>query len=499
MLNLSLRQKFNGAMIVVLMVSAIVLWGNRVLGKCAQLHYYERMHLAQVSEIQKMLALIRGDEHAEDGRLRQDLLKYIDLGQGYARSADAELVDAEKLVFKILGFAPIIELPRKDVFDLEEVRSTLRSSTEEGVSFATAQALRLKMIPVLDNSDRFAELLPTAVKFAKELLTGSAITGLVLLGSTLVFLRRGTLRPIDEILTVAKTIARGNLDIDIAVRSKDEFGELMSALRNMNDNLADLVRQVSAGSGLISKATREVASGNSNLSSRTESQATALQKTAASTVELKAAAERSALGAERANSLAVTASSRATVGREIGSQVVEMMAHIKASSDLISKITGVIDGIAAQINILSLNAAVEAARAGEQGRGFAVVAAEVRELAQRSANASREIKKLVDESSARVISGSDLAQRSDAAIAEVEAAINEVAIVVSEISVEMREQFSSITEIAQAVGQMDTVTRQNAALVEQAAVASDSLHSQAISLTQAISAFKVSEVVEMQA
>lgn len=176
-----------------------------------------------------------------------------------------------------------------------------------------------------------------------------------------------------------------------------------------------------------------------------------------------------------------------------------MMAHIKASSDLISKITGVIDGIAAQINILSLNAAVEAARAGEQGRGFAVVAAEVRELAQRSANASREIKKLVDESSARVISGSDLAQRSDAAIAEVEAAINEVAIVVSEISVEMREQFSSITEIAQAVGQMDTVTRQNAALVEQAAVASDSLHSQAISLTQAISAFKVSEVVEMQA
>ncbi|ABM93784.1 methyl-accepting chemotaxis protein [Methylibium petroleiphilum] len=495
MLNLSLRQKFHGAMIVVLMVSAIVLWGNRILGKCAQLHYFERMHLAQVSEIEKLLASIRSDEHVDDGRMRRELLQYIDLGQGYARSADAELLEAEKLVFKILGFAPIIELPRKDVFDLEEVRSTLQSSTaESGVSSATAQSLRLKMMPVSENSDRFAELLPTAVKFAKELLTASAITGLVLLGATLVFLRRGTLRPINEILTVAQTIAGGNLDAAIAVRSKDEFGELMGALNNMKNSLADLVRQVSAGSGQISKATREVASGNSNLSARTESQAAALQKTAASTVELKAAAERSAVGAERANSLAFTAASRATVGREIGSQLVEMMTHIKTSSELISNITSVIDGIASQINILSLNAAVEAARAGQQGRGFAVVAAEVRELAQRSASAAREIKQLIDESAVRVMSGSDLAHRSDAVIAEVETAIKEVAVVISEIAVEMRDQCVSVTEIAQAVGQMDIVTQQNAALVEQAAVASDSLHSQAVSLTQAISVFKVSDV-----
>lgn len=494
MLNLSLRQKFNGAMIVVLMVSAIVLWGNRILGKCAQLHYFERMHLAQVSEIEKLLLSIRSDEYVDDGRIRRALLKHIDLGQGYARSAEAELVEAEKLVFKILGFAPIIELPRKDVVDLELVRSTLEiSGAEDGVSHATAQALRLKMVPVSENSDKFAELLPAAVTFAKKLLTASAITGLMLLGSTLVFLRRGTLRPIDEILAVAQTIAKGNLDTVIAVRSADEFGELMMALSNMNDNLADLVRQVSVGSGQIRKATREVASGNSNLSARTESQAVALQKTAASTVELKAAAERSVIGAERANRLAFTAANRATVGREIGSQVVDMMAHIKASSEQISNITGVINSIASQINILSLNAAIEAARAGQQGRGFTVVAAEVRELAKRSAGAAREIKQLIDESAERVISGSDLAHRSDAVIAEVEVAIKEVAVVISEIAVEMREQCVSITEIAQAVGQMDAVTQQNAALVEQAAVASDSLHSQAVSLTQAISVFKVAD------
>ncbi|HEY8708241.1 MAG TPA: methyl-accepting chemotaxis protein [Burkholderiaceae bacterium] len=494
MFNLNLRQKFNAAIVVLIAVSAIVLWGNRILGKAALFHYLERMHLEHVLEMKIALLRAENNPSANGDRARSDLLKHIEGGQSLARRADTELVYPEKLVFRLVGFAAIFEIPRKDIVDLERMRTAIISAPGTGISADLAATLDTEMVSVLENSNAFAELVPQAVSFAKIAVSIAAGAGLLVLAGTIVFLRRSTLAPINDILGVAQVIAKGHLDQPIPVRSKDEFGELSEALRALRGNLASLVRQVQTGSDQILTATNEVAAGNSDLSSRTESQASALQETAASTAQLTTAVQRNAEGAEQARHLVIAAASTAVQGREIVSQVVDTMSGIKASSDRMVSIIGVIDGIAFQTNILALNAAVEAARAGEQGRGFAVVAAEVRNLAQRAAVAAREIGTLIADSTEKVGAGTALASRSGAVMGEVETAVRKVADVMAEIAVASREQSIGITQISAAVAQMDNVTQQNAALVEQAAAASESLKSQAVSLARAISVFKVADV-----
>ncbi|SEA41463.1 methyl-accepting chemotaxis protein [Variovorax sp. YR216] len=304
-------------------------------------------------------------------------------------------------------------------------------------------------------------------------------------------LTAGIVRPLGEAVSVAETVAAGNLGSRIEVQSRDETGQLMHALKEMNQSLARVVGEVRNGTDTIATASSQIASGNQDLSSRTEEQASSLEETAASMEELTSTVKQNADNARQANQLAVSASEVAVRGGSVVSQVVDTMGSINASSRKIVDIIGVIDGIAFQTNILALNAAVEAARAGEQGRGFAVVASEVRNLAQRSAAAAKEIKTLIGDSVEKVEEGSKQVAEAGRTMDEIVESVKRVTDIMGEITAASQEQTSGIEQINQAITQMDQVTQQNAALVEEAAAAAASLQEQAGSLTGAVSVFRL--------
>ncbi|MGJ7569957.1 methyl-accepting chemotaxis protein [Variovorax sp. RB2P76] len=301
----------------------------------------------------------------------------------------------------------------------------------------------------------------------------------------------GIVRPLGRAVTVAETVAAGDLSADIVVESRDEAGQLMHALREMNASLAKVVGEVRSGTETIATASGQIASGNQDLSSRTEEQASSLEETAASMEELTSTVKQNADNARQANQLAVSASEVAVRGGSVVGQVVDTMGSINASSKKIVDIIGVIDGIAFQTNILALNAAVEAARAGEQGRGFAVVASEVRSLAQRSAAAAKEIKTLIGDSVEKVEEGSKQVEEAGRTMEEIVGSVRRVTDIMGEITAASQEQTSGIEQINQAISQMDQVTQQNAALVEEASAAAQSLQEQAGSLVQSVSIFKL--------
>jgi methyl-accepting chemotaxis protein len=299
--------------------------------------------------------------------------------------------------------------------------------------------------------------------------------------------------PLAGAVEVAQKVAAGELTSLVHVEGKDETSELLQALKDMNDSLSKTVGDVRNGTEMISTASQEIASGNADLSARTESQASSLEETASSMEELTSTVKQNADNARQANQLAVSASSVAEKGGTVVSQVVETMGSIKASSSKIVDIIGVIDGIAFQTNILALNAAVEAARAGEQGRGFAVVASEVRNLAQRSAGAAKEIKELIGDSVNKVDAGSKLVDEAGQTMDLIVTSIRQVADIMGEITAATQEQSNGIEEVNQAITQMDEMTQQNAALVEQAAAAAESMQEQAQMLAQAVSIFKLAD------
>lgn len=304
---------------------------------------------------------------------------------------------------------------------------------------------------------------------------------------------RAIVGPLNEAVTVANAVAAGDLTSRIEVNSTNETGRLLQALKQMNDNLIDLVGKVRAGTDSITTASGEIAAGNADLSQRTEEQASSLEETAASMEELTSTVRQNAENARQANQLATGASDVAVKGGAVVGQVVETMSSINASSKKIVDIISVIDGIAFQTNILALNAAVEAARAGEQGRGFAVVATEVRTLAQRSAAAAKEIKELISDSVSKVQDGSRLVDEAGATMDEIVNAVKRVTDIMAEIAAASQEQSSGIEQVNQAVTQMDEVTQQNAALVEEAAAAAESMQEQALALTQAVTVFKLTD------
>ncbi|WP_426163671.1 methyl-accepting chemotaxis protein [Pseudoduganella sp. R-34] len=298
--------------------------------------------------------------------------------------------------------------------------------------------------------------------------------------------------PLNSALGIANTVAEGDLTTHFEEQTaRDEIGDLMKALRGMNDALRRVVSQVQTGTTAIATASSEIAEGNLDLSSRTEQQASSLEETASSMEELTSTVRQNADNANQANQLAQAASDVAARGGEIVGQVVETMGSIDASSRKIVDIIGTIDGIAFQTNILALNAAVEAARAGEQGRGFAVVASEVRNLAQRSAAAAKEIKELIDNSVVQVNAGTSLVQQAGTTMGEVVTSVRRVTDIMGEITSASREQSVGIDEVNQAIGQMDQVTQQNAALVEEAAAAAASMQEQAAQLAQVAASFRL--------
>src|SRR5476649_879569 len=323
---------------------------------------------------------------------------------------------------------------------------------------------------------------------------------MLLVGFGMVFawwLTRGITRPINQAVAVARRVADGDLvDHDHTAATSyaaDEPGQLLQALHDMSTNLVTIVGDVRLGTDNIATASCQIAAGNLDLSSRTEQQASSLEETASSMEELTSTVKQNADNARQANVLAASASAVAVRGGAVVSDVVRTMASIDASSKKIVDIIGVIDGIAFQTNILALNAAVEAARAGEQGRGFAVVASEVRNLAQRSAGAAKEIKALIDDSVGKVAAGTRLVGQAGSTMDEVVDSIRRVTDIMAEISSASSEQTHGIEQINDAIAQMDHVTQQNAALVEQAAAAAEAMQDQATKLALAVSIFKLDE------
>ncbi len=347
------------------------------------------------------------------------------------------------------------------------------------------------------NANESAEL-HAELRDLNMLVIGAIVFAVLLAIGATAYLVAAISRPLGAAIGVARRVAAGDLSAEIVVDTRNEFGQLLGALRDMNTSLAGIVGEVRGGSEVIATASSQIAAGNLDLSSRTEQQAGAIEETAASVEELTSTVRQNADNARQANALAASASEVATRGGAVVLDVVDTMGAINASAHKIVDIISVIDSIAFQTNILALNAAVEAARAGEQGRGFAVVATEVRNLAQRSAGAAREIKALITDSVEKVDSGSRLVNQAGATMQEIVASVHRVADIMAEITAASSEQSAGIEQIHQAISQMDQVTQQNAALVEEAAGAAQSLQDSAAGLAQRVSVFKLAQAQQAQ-
>jgi methyl-accepting chemotaxis protein len=362
--------------------------------------------------------------------------------------------------------------------------------------------LRPKLLPMITTSDELVEMQDTMANATNQASVASYksavieiwVAMLAALGVAMVFglmLVRSMMSSLNTAVNTAERIANGKLGNRIEISTQDEFGRLLRAMQDMDTKLGDIVGAVRSGADSVGSAAREISSGNDDLSQRTQEQASALEETASSMEEMTATVKQNADNARQASQLAVGARDQADRGGNVVNRAVRAMSEISDSSKRIADIIDVIDEIAFQTNLLALNAAVEAARAGEQGRGFAVVATEVRNLAQRSATAAKEIKDLIHDSVEKVKAGTELVDESGKSLTEIVASVKRVADIVAEISAASEEQASGIDQVNTAVTQMDTTTQQNAALVEEAAAASKAMEQQAQVLVEKVSFFSV--------
>ena len=387
-----------------------------------------------------------------------------------------------------------------------EARAALFKAKLDGDDALAARIHAEQMVPrsaaFLAAMDKLAKMQITAADgVAMTILDSYASTRTLLitlsiaalgLGIACAFLiTRSITVPIREAVAVAEKVAAGDLTTRVSVDSRDETGQLMRALGSMTGALAEIVGRVRSGTGAIATASTEIAAGNQDLSSRTEQQAGSLEETASSMEELTSTVKQNSENAREANRLARSAAATAGDGGAVVAEVVSTMGSINDSSRKIVDIISVIDGIAFQTNILALNAAVEAARAGEQGRGFAVVAGEVRNLAQRSATAAKEIKALIDDSVGKVEAGTAQVDRAGATMSEIMRSIEHVTTIMADIAHASEEQSAGIEQVNVAITEMDRVTQQNAALVEEAAAAAEAMQNQADELARLVSTFRL--------
>jgi methyl-accepting chemotaxis protein len=417
------------------------------------------------ANLDKLTAMIKSDEGKAKLKAVQDAKAVYRTSQ----QAFLDLIDAGKK-------------PEAATLLLTRVRNDQR------IYFDAVRALiRLQDTRVLDSGHQAEATYRSTIAW----LLGMAALALVLGTVVAIWITRSITGPLRQAVDVARTVATGDLGATIEVHSADETGQLLHALRDMNEALVNIVGDVRQGTETIASASQQIASGNADLSSRTEEQASSLEETASSMEELTSTVKQNADNARQANQFAVSASEVAGKGGAVMAEVVDTMGAINESARKIVDIIAVIDGIAFQTNILALNAAVEAARAGEQGRGFAVVASEVRSLAQRSAAAAKEIKALIDNSVEKADAGSRLVDQAGTTMREVVESIKRVTDIMGEISAASQEQTDGIGQVQLAISQMDQTTQQNAALVEEAAAASESLREQAAKLARTVAVFRL--------
>ncbi|MEG0053104.1 MAG: methyl-accepting chemotaxis protein [Comamonas sp.] len=447
----------------------------------------------------------------------------VQLLQHVVSTAPADMADYEKLISQfweelqgnLKSYAQYTQTAQeKDL--LSQVETDARSydaltqqilvrsralKTEEAVAILNSDSRKLsrqitakldELLKYNGQSINAATAAGNAVFASSQIWLRSLIVLCCVLGLGLaVLIARSIAKPLQKAVELAQAVAGGRLDMHIEAKGQDEVAALTHALGEMNDSLRNIVGRVRQGTDSIATASSQIASGNHDLSARTEEQASSLEETAASMEELTATVKQNASNAQQANQLAAAASQVAQRGGATVSQVVDTMDAINTSSRKIVDIIAVIDAIAFQTNILALNAAVEAARAGEQGRGFAVVAGEVRTLAQRSATAAKEIKQLIDDSVDKVAAGSQQVAQAGKTMEEIVGSVRRVTDIMAEISAASHEQTSGIEQINTAVSQMDQVTQQNAALVEESAAAAASLQNQAATLADIVSVFQL--------
>jgi methyl-accepting chemotaxis protein len=456
-----------------------------------------------------------GQMKKEEERIQAARDRYVDARDKLVRLGLN--TDEQEIIADITRLDRQLEQPLRHAIAqaLEDGRNAVAASMGAGVGQAVgsadsaAKAIMTQVEPlhrdILARIGKFVELqqatsagiLAGTVSTADRLLVvllaagaGALVCGI----ACAIMLTRGITRPLTEAVAVARRVASGELDSQIVVTRGDEIGQLLQALQDMNASLVQTVGEVRQGTQTIHRASQEIAHGNSDLSARTEMQASNLQATAGSMEELTATVRQNAENAQRANELAASASEVALRGGNVVAQVVDTMGSIKESSRRIVDIISVIDGIAFQTNILALNAAVEAARAGEQGRGFAVVAAEVRNLAQRSAGAAREIKQLIGDSVNKVDAGSELVDEAGKTMTDIVASVRRVTDIMGNITVASQEQSAGIADINHAIVRMDEMTQRNAALVEEAAAAAQSMQDEAQRLASVVAKFKLASV-----
>jgi methyl-accepting chemotaxis protein len=406
------------------------------------------------------------------------------------RSAD------EKLIFQDIGEKRKVYLSSRDEITKLKKEGKVEEANKvfDTVFVPGSRAYLQRMQDLLDYQrkaiDGAAQGINAANDTGRLLVTLLSALALALGAACAWAITRSITAPMQEALSLANRVAAGDLNVRAHHATRDEAGQLLTALSDMQGKLAQTIDGIRQSTDSISMASSEIATGNQDLSSRTEQTASSLQQTASSMEELTGTVKQTAESAGTADRLAASARESAGAGGAVVSQVVSTMEDIHASSKKIADIIGVIDGIAFQTNILALNAAVEAARAGEQGRGFAVVASEVRSLAQRSAQAAKEIKTLIDASVQKVESGAHLVRGAGKTMDEIVAHVQRVSDIVGEIRLATTEQSDGIAQVNIAVSQLDQMTQQNAALVEQSAAAAGSLKDQAMRLAQAVAIFQ---------
>ncbi|CAB3880494.1 Methyl-accepting chemotaxis protein I [Achromobacter insuavis] len=431
-----------------------------------------------------------------DGRAKLEKFKAIPKTTDIGRAAEGQLLASFN------GFAEGLQamLGALDRGDNAEYLNLKNTKTAAASGAFSKQLTEFATAITTYSEERVAASRSEGAVMAYVYLALVLVILAVSLGAFL-FMNRVVLRPLRAVGESFDRIAGGDLTTRVEVQSTNEIGALMAAVKRMQESLARTVSTVRRGVDEINVGSREISAGNTDLSSRTEEQAASLEETAASMEQLASTVKQNADNARQANQLAASASDVAERGGSAVAEVVNTMQGISASSRKISEIVSVIDGIAFQTNILALNAAVEAARAGEQGKGFAVVAGEVRSLAQRSAQAAKEIKGLIEDSVTKVGAGSQQVERAGATMQEIVASVKRVTDIMGEISAASEEQSSGIDQVNRAVSQMDEVTQQNAALVEEAAAAAGSLQEQAQRLAEAVAVFKINagDVIEVPA